>query len=197
MDPFYFALLLYVAAVVLAMVDLFVPSGGMLLILAIAAAIASILFGFRSGGTMGMIMLTLVIASIPTFAALAIKIWPKTPIGRRIILGLPNRSGKHSKSVSSPLEEFVGLVLVADSPLMPSGHVKIGHRRMNAIAESGLIEVGQRVKVIGVRERNLLVRATEEAPTTATPKPSTAPDEQTQGNLLDQPADELGLDSLD
>ncbi|MEZ6076434.1 MAG: hypothetical protein R3C56_12480 [Pirellulaceae bacterium] len=84
------ALLLYIAAIALAMVDLFVPSGGMLLVLATLAALAAVLFGFRSGNTVGMGMLTLVVATIPVFVFLAIKIWPHTPLGRRIILKLPS-----------------------------------------------------------------------------------------------------------
>ena len=63
MDPFYLALLLYLAALVLALVDLFVPSGGVLAILAVLSATACVLFGFRSGQIMGMSMLTLVVAS--------------------------------------------------------------------------------------------------------------------------------------
>ncbi len=54
MDPLYLALLLYIAALALATVDLFVPSGGMWVVLATLAALACVLFGFRSGNSIGM-----------------------------------------------------------------------------------------------------------------------------------------------
>jgi membrane-bound ClpP family serine protease len=207
MDPFYLALMLYVLAMVLAVVDLFVPSGGMLIAMAVLAAIGSVLFGFRSGTTLGMTMLTLVVASVPTFAVIAIKIWPHTPIGRRIILGLP-KPREDAKSVESdPLQTLVGSVFLAEHALLPTGHLRIGHRRLNAVAESGIVEVGERVKIVAVRERNLIVRVTEEplsAPIQVVPSADKESSEKLLGddqkspqNLLELSAEELGLDSIE
>ncbi len=202
MDPFYMALLLYFAAAALAVVDLFVPSGGLLVIMAAVGGIGAVLFGFRSGTNAGMGMLTLVIASIPVFAVVAIKIWPHTPMGKRIILKLPAAPSSEATSAADSLQALVGQVLRAETAFLPTGQIRVGHRRFNAVAESGLIEAGGHVKVVAVRERNLIVRAT-----TAPLSKSTAPPgqqihtaEQTTedgGSLLDRPAEELGLDSLD
>ena len=201
MDPFYLALLLYCAAVVLAFVDIFVPSGGMLLILALSAAFASILFGFRSGNTMGMTMLTIVIASIPIFAVVAIKIWPHTPIGKRIILSLPQHDADMAGSSDRKLTQWIGTLVRADSPLMPSGQIRIGSQYLNAIAESGVVEEGQNVEVIGVKERNLIVRPTQAGVTTAPVAQPAEPDANEEmvddRNLLERPAEEFGLESFD
>lgn len=198
MDPFYLALVLFCIAIVLAFVDLFVPSGGMLLLLSAIAALACILFGFRSGNSMGMAMLTLVAASIPTFVYTAIKIWPHTPIGRRIILG-PPESKAAGQSEPDLLNSMIGSVLHAEYSLMPSGQISIGHRRFNAVAESGLIEAGQNVEVIGVKERNLVVRATQ-APLSMRDderRSPPSPPEMAPESLLDVPAEQFGLDSID
>lgn len=202
MDAFYLALLLYFAAVVLAFVDLFIPSGGLLVALAVVAAFASVLFGFRSSTTMGMGMLTLVVASVPAFAFAAIKIWPRTPLGRRIILGLPVAKTQETGSEPDPLNALVGQVMIAEYALMPTGQIRVGHRRLNAVVESGgIVEAGERIKVVAIRENNLVVRATSEpltasvkpAPDGAAPNPASAEPQ----SLLDRPAQELGLDSLD
>ncbi len=200
MDPFLIAIALFLAGVLLAVIDIFVPSGGMLLILCTVCAVGSVLFGFRSSTTMGMTMLTLVVASVPIGVFLAIKIWPHTPIGRMVILKPP--SSQSGTADGGELESWVGSVLRADSALMPAGQIKIGHRRLNAVAESGFIEAGQAVKVLGIRERSLLVRPTSEPLTpieTVPGKPTTAPAETEPEpvNLLDLPADQLGLDSID
>ncbi len=201
MDPFYVALLLYFAAIVLAFVDLFVPSGGLLVIVAALGGIAAVLFAFRSGNTAGMGMLTLVIASVPVFAFLAIRIWPHTPIGRRIILKLPEPTYGSPVIGDDPLRELVGQVFQIEAAFLPTGQLRVGHLRHNALAESGFIEAGAHVKVIAVRERNLIVRQTAE-PLTAretAPGQSSAMEHNGQagGNLLDRPAEELGLESLD
>lgn len=201
MDPFYVALMLYFAAIVLAFVDLFVPSGGLLVIVAALGGIAAVLFAFRSGNTAGMAMLTLVIASVPVFAFLAIRIWPHTPMGRRIILKLPESTTVAQGIDEDPLRELVGHVFQVEAAFLPTGQLRVGHQRFNASAESGFIEAGAHVKVIAVRERNLIVRQTTE-PLTARetgPGQSAANEDngQTSGSLLDRPAAELGLDSLD
>lgn len=210
MDPFYLAILFYFAAFVLATLDIFLPSGGMLLILCLASSVASVLFGFRSGNTLGMIMLTLVVASVPVFVFLAIKIWPNTPMGRRIILGLPQQAAAERKATANADNAIpLGKVFLADSPLMPTGYIKMGYRHVNAIAEVGIIEAGQHVEVVAFRNRAFIVRATD-APLTSSRwvvPPSAgsggpalvgpAAESQRSGNLLDLPAEELGLDSLD
>lgn len=205
MDPLYLALLLYLAATALAVVDLFVPSGGMLLLLATLAAVAAVLFGFRSGHSVGMGMLTLVIATIPSFVFLAIKIWPHTPLGRRIILKLPTSEPSGAGVAAEPLQELVGCVLLAETAFLPTGQLRVGHRRFNAMAESGFIEAGSHVRVLSVHERNLIVRATDEPLTVrAAAPPRESASRELDGekiedgsSLLDRPAEELGLDSLE
>lgn len=203
MDPISLAIILYLLAIGLAFLDVFVPSGGLLVVLAAAAAVGCILFGFRAGTTAGMVMLTLVAASIPALAALAIRIWPKTPIGKRIVLGLPKTSPEINK-VTNPLQEFIGKVVVAEYPLMPAGQITIDHIHINAHTESGYIDAGEKVEVIGVRERNLIVRTTSK---TLSPRSNRILGRATQAleseasvkndSLLDVPAEELGLNSLE
>lgn len=214
MDPLFLAWLLYLAAVALAMVDVFVPSGGLLLVLSLLAALAAVLFGFRSGHSMGMIMLTVVIASVPIFVFVAIKVWPYTPLGRLIILKPPVAEPVVANQEDSLLHALVGHVLLAEAPFLPSGQLRVGYRRFNALAESGYIEAGSHVRVMAVRERNLIVRATDEPLTDlvsiaglAAVWPSSTADVQKRaeedsdgpsgGSLLDRPAEELGLDSLE
>ncbi len=205
MDPLYLALLLYLAATALAVVDLFVPSGGMLLLLATLAAVAAVLFGFRSGHSVGMGMLTLVIATIPSFVFLAIKIWPHTPLGRRIILKLPTSEPSGAGVAAEPLQELVGCVLLAETAFLPTGQLRVGHRRFNAVAESSFIEAGSHVRVLAVRERNLVVRVTDEPLTVQASAATreTAPhgpageSSDEEASLLDRSAEELGLDSLE
>jgi membrane-bound ClpP family serine protease len=197
MDPFLIAVVLYLVALALAFIDIFIPSGGMLIILAAVAAFASILFGFQSSTTAGMGMLTTVAATVPIFAYLAIQIWPHTPIGKRMILHPPNQPGESSQEDPSPLHELLGKVLLIESALMPSGQVKVGHRRLNAVMENGIAEAGQKVKVIDIRERNLIVRLSNE-PLSELRSVNVAVDVSLrQENLLDLPADELGLDSIE
>lgn len=200
MDPLTIAVLLYLGAVLLAFVDLFLPSGGMLAILAVLAATAAILFGFRSSTTAGMSMMALVFFSFPLFVFLAIKIWPHTPIGRRVVLNPPSYQSEDDEQ-----DELVGCVVLTASALMPSGQIRVGHRRLNAISSDGIIEADQRVKILELKERNYIVKQTSDALTKfddrkehPLPTDEEAPDaEGSPSDLLDIPASELGIDSID
>jgi membrane-bound ClpP family serine protease len=203
-DPIYIAIILYISATVLALVDLYVPSAGMLILLSLVAAVGSIVFGFRSGTTSGMTMLTLVAATIPILGIVAIRIWPHTPIGRRIVLGLPPEPPAEPKEKQSTLSELVGNVVVSEYPLMPGGQITIDHRTYNVFAEAGYIDAGWRVEVVAVRNRELVVRATDKPLTPVRPRDriealSKEPPTESgnKPNLLDVPANELGLNSLD
>ena len=204
MNPIYIAIILYISAIVLALVDLYVPSAGMLLLLSFVAAVGSVVFGFQSGTTPGMTMLTLVAASIPILGVVAIRIWPHTPVGRRIVLGLPPEQPKDFNEKQNTLAELIGYVVASEYPLMPSGQITIDHRSYNAFAEEGYIDAGWRVEVVGVRQRDLIVRVTDKPFTPIRPRDriddfgkQAATEFAHNQNLLDVPANELGLDSLE
>jgi membrane-bound ClpP family serine protease len=203
-DPIYIAIILYISAIVLALVDLYVPSAGMLVLLSIVAAVGSVIFGFQRGTTSGMTMLTLVAATIPILGVIAIRIWPHTPIGRRIVLGLPAALPTTANEQHTALAELIGYVIVSEYPLMPSGQITIDHRPYNALAEAGYIDAGQRIEVVSFRQRDLIVRITDKPLTPIRPRDQIdgigkQPVTETAGyqNLLDVPANELGLDSLE
>jgi membrane-bound ClpP family serine protease len=190
------AILLFIAALALVFLDIFVPSGGMLLVLAASAGLGSILFGFRASNTVGMIILTLVIGAIPVLGVLAVRIWPHTPIGKRIVLKVPNPADATRTKEFSNLQDLIGHVVVSEYAMIPASQLTIGRKTYNAEAESGYIEAGQRVEVVAVKGRNLVVRPTAKPLRTGTSEANTSRSPP-NGNLLDLPAEQLGLDSLD
>ncbi|MEM8734100.1 MAG: NfeD family protein [Planctomycetota bacterium] len=205
MDPFFIAVLLYLAAIVFAFVDLFIPSGGLLLIIGGILAAASIFFGFRSSTNMGMGMLAIISASIPAFAFAAIKIWPRTPLGKRIILGPPKAKSAEETIASGDTDALIGQVVVAEYPLMPSGQIRIDGQLHNASVRNGVIDAGDHVEIQGRRGRDLVVRKTDKSPTRNGSSEAVNQDQTDQSpaasppsdSLLDLPAEDFGLDGLE
>lgn len=195
MDPLLIAILCFILAIILAAADLLLPSGGVLVISSILAALACIYFAFRSSVAAGTAMIVLILVAIPIFLVVAIRVWPHTPFGRRVILKAPMLA-KSSSPQNDPLEQLVGQVGVAQNSLIPSGHVRINHHNYNARSELGIIEAGQPVEVVAVKQRELIVVFSKRPPET---KPLEVEDGQLNPgeSLLDRPAEELGLDSLD
>jgi membrane-bound ClpP family serine protease len=96
---------------------------------------------------------------LPTLALAAIKIWPHTPIGKRI--APVNRVADHEDRVNTTalLEPLVGKFGRALSPLRPVGLCEFGGRRVECVAELGMIEVESCVEATGIRGSALMVRA--------------------------------------
>ncbi len=207
MDPLLISVILFVIALILFAIDVFVPTGAILIFCSAMTAIISVYFGFRSGTNAGLVMLLIVFATIPVLVWTFLRVWPNTPIGRRVLLKPPQASVSQD---NDELREFVGKVVVNRWPLIPMGQVQIGHRRYNAKSSDGkTIDANQRVKVIDVSERILVVCATIEplsdpssrmTPTAsgARAKGGAASNaaQPTNESLLETPAEQLGLESL-
>jgi membrane-bound ClpP family serine protease len=183
------ALILFALALVVFVIDLLVPSGGILLAVTGFLALGAVVFAFRHGPVSGMWMLMSTLALIPLMLFVLIYVWPKTPIGRRMIVK-PERAGEFVWSDASEADpkSLIGSVGVAETEFLPRGSVKIGNRSFEAISEAGLIEAGQEVKVTRLDVGRLVVIPCR--------KPSQPERPMSEGSGLDQPGADLGLDSI-
>ena len=90
MDPLVWSALLLLLGLTLVMVEVFVPSGGILGLLSIAALVSSIVLAFYERGVVaGLIFLSVTAVMVPTALVLAFRYWPQTPMGRRVLLEVP------------------------------------------------------------------------------------------------------------
>lgn len=181
LDLWVWAILLLILGMGLAVLEVFIPSGGILGFLSICSILGAIVVGFRQGPIAGVAVLTLAVFGLPLVVVLALKYWPETPMGRRIILMAPKSEEVLPDSTSQrKLRELVGQVGVAKSQMLPSGAVVIDGRIIDAVSEGVPIEPGQRVCVIEARGNRVVVRPVEDAP------PAT-----TAANPLDRPIDSV------
>ncbi|MBX3417907.1 MAG: hypothetical protein KF851_09915 [Pirellulaceae bacterium] len=190
MDPLIAAIILLVLGLLFIVLELFVPSAGILGILAGVCLTAGIVVGFIHSLMTGVIMLLVVVLALPIVFALMIKIWPSTPIGRRILVKPPTKeevlpTGAHLDE----LRETVGKVAVAKTKMLPSGIVTIDRRQYDAVCEGFAVEPGDQVKVVAARSGRLYVQPYDPNEDLAT--------KFGDANLLDKSLDELGIDSLE
>jgi membrane-bound ClpP family serine protease len=189
MDPLLWSALLLLVGLTLVIVEVFIPSGGILGFLSICSLVAAIVMAFyHRGAEVGFIFLAVTAGLVPTALTLAFRYWPHTPMGRRLLLDVPTSEEVLPDSPQRrTLRQLVGKTGVAKSLMLPSGAVSIGGQTFDALSEGASIEAGQRVRVIDVRGNRVLVRPTDEA------------DEGTadSNDMLSRPIESLGLDSLE
>lgn len=196
MEPLLWSILLFVAALGLIALEIFIPSGGVLGILAALALIASLAVAF-SGGTMtGTAMLIVTIVVVPTVLAVAVRWWPHTPIGRLIVLQTPESEDDVLPDTPEyrSLNALVGKRGVAKTKMLPSGVIVIDDETYDAMADGMAVERGQPIRVTAVRTNRILVVLDEGVVVLDEDGQPTLDD---ANDVLTRPAESLGIDSLD
>jgi membrane-bound ClpP family serine protease len=196
MDPLLWASLLMLLALALVMLEVFVPSGGVIGVLAALSVLGSVGMAFYRGPGTGLAFLAGALVALPSALAFALKIWPETPFGRRILPRLPTAQevlpdSQHRRS----LMQLVGKVGRAKSLMLPSGAAEIAGRTVDAVSEGVAIEPGQLVRVVEVRGNRVLVRPASEEEARQVATAATAA--TSQDDVLSQPIDRIGLDPFE
>jgi membrane-bound serine protease (ClpP class) len=169
----YLALFLFAVGVALVLLEVLIPSFGLLTLMALACFglsvwRASVESGPTAAWAMG------IVAPVVTIVILyaGIKFIPKTSWGRGLVLSSPEDEGTtlppsaiESSRLSweggtsqATLSEFVGKEGVAQSDLRPVGIVVVDGRRVDCVTEGAMIDAGSRVKIIQVRGNRVVVR---------------------------------------
>ncbi len=165
MEPWIWAVLLLVLGLGLAMLEVLVPSGGLLGFLAVAAILGSIVVGFVQSWAAGLALSAAALVAVPVIVVFALRWWPHTPIGRRVLLGVPTEQDILPDSPKvRDLKGLVGRVGRAKSQMLLSGAVVIDGRTYDAMSESQPIDAGQMVRVVQVRGTEIVVRPADKAP---------------------------------
>ncbi len=85
---------------------------------------------------------------------LSIRYIPQTAMGRKMILGT-EQTDVHTER---PAATWVGRSGVAHTVLRPAGVAVIDGKRLDALAESGMIEAGSPIRVVAIKDNNLIVK---------------------------------------
>ncbi|MHB0957321.1 MAG: NfeD family protein [Pirellulaceae bacterium] len=170
--------------------EIFVPSAGLLGVLATIAVVSSIVVSFSHSLMLGTLMLLVATIVVPVVVVTGIKWWPHTPIGKMILIKRPASEDE----VLPDTEEYhrrdrlVGKRGVAKTELLPSGDVLIDGRIYDAMSKGMAISAGQVVRVIDVNTQRLVVRPLSDAELQAEPR---------SGDVLSMPVDALGIDPFE
>lgn len=154
------ATVLIAIALLLLLVEMFVPSGGIISIFAALALIGGLVCLFMISLATGVIGMLVTLIVLPVLIVTGIKTMPKTPIGRKVFLNESQESGviSYDPNVSRSGEELVGQEGVAETELRPVGTVRFDGKRIECFAEGGIILRGAHVKVTRVQGMEIKVR---------------------------------------
>ncbi len=151
--------LLVLAAFFLLFLDLLVPSGGALLILSLLAATTAVVIAFQHNYYLGLGTLTILFATTPWLLFLAVKIWPKTIIGKLMIRSRPESPEEFLPDTEElrELKSLIGETGITETRFTPSGTIIVRGKRFDANCKTGFIERGSIIQVVGTHLGHLVI----------------------------------------
>ena len=157
------AFLLLAIGITLLIAEVFIPSGGIISVLATLAVVGALVCAWQAWWDSspwnfwafvgGMALL------LPATVVIAFYVWPSTPLGKRAIL-----EGPAPHEVASFVEQeekyrqMVGKIGETVTALNPAGIVRIDGQRVHCQSEGMILDPRERVRVISARGNSVIVR---------------------------------------
>lgn len=163
MDYSTWAFLLLAIGITLLIAEVFIPSGGVISILAALSLAGSLTCAGKAwwssspGAFWAFISATAIL--LPVAVGAALYIWPSTPLGKRAIL-----EGPAPDEVVAFVEQeqkyaqMVGKLGETVTTLNPAGIVRVDGHRIHCQSEGVIIEAGVPVRVVSSRANGVVVR---------------------------------------
>jgi membrane-bound ClpP family serine protease len=161
-NPLIWGWALIALAAVLMFAEFFIPTGGALALTSCATAVAGIVVLWSESRTWGLTGLLSVLVLGPAVLAYGLKVWPNTPIGRKV-MGTPSEEEANAAAAREATERartasLIGKEGLVLTDLRPVGIVEIEGVRHDAISETLFVPAGARVRVTGAEVAQLKVR---------------------------------------
>ena len=189
MDPLYWAFTLLAIGFFVIFMELFVPSAGILGVVAAACLISGVVLGFFHSTQTGLLMLVGVLIMLPIMFSVMVKVWPHKPIGKRVLIGpVAAEDVVPSGGYYDEIKSLIGRLGVAKTKMLPSGIVVVDGNKYDAVTDGLPVEAGETIKVITVQGNRIVVAKYDGDIADDQSLPATDSD------LLSRPLEELGLD---
>jgi len=153
----FWSILLLGLGLVIVMLEVFIPSAGILGIVAAAAIISGAVVAWRAEPGVFSTYMTLAAALIPVTIIGGLKLFPKTPIGKHMTLAGSTFDLKDATAGGDQYEQLRDQDGVAETTLRPAGKALIDGRLIDVTTRGEMIERGQPVRVVRVEGNRVFV----------------------------------------
>ncbi len=153
----FWAFILLGVGLVFILLEVFFPSFGLLGTIAAGALIGGAVLAYQSKADIFKTYLLLSFVLGPVVGIVALKLWPKTRIGRMMTLEGSTFDPKEAAPGGAAFEQLAGKSGVSITPLRPSGKALIDGRRIDVLTRGELIEPGMPIRVVRVEANRVVV----------------------------------------
>ena len=145
--------------------DLILFPHGVVAMIGLGGIIVGIGFVFGEDPLLGILTLVALFLIVPLLGKLLLDYWPRTPMGRRLVLTAPTAEANPARqAIHLELEGLRGRIGKTLSALRPAGTTDFDGRRIDTLSEGTLIEPGQWVRCVDVQAGKVIVRVADGPP---------------------------------
>ncbi|MEE2940656.1 MAG: NfeD family protein [Planctomycetota bacterium] len=148
-------ILLFGLGLALVVAEVFIPSMGVLGMLAGLSLMTSIGMAFYEDPGTGTLLLVITAVTVPIILTFGIKLFPRTPLGRKITAR--GFSFEDGRAVDRRDEGLAGARGVVEAQLRPAGIARIDGRRVDVVSRGEAIDAGTEVVVVEVSGNRVIV----------------------------------------
>lgn len=165
MTPLWVSFVLLAAGILAIYVEIFVPAAGLIGLAGGGMIVAGVVLGYVNHDPLsGSIVLFTSLVVTPIAIVVGLKAFPKTPVGRRLILGSAGEEA-HSDDADATADGVGaddtlkrGDEGEALTVLRPSGTGRFNGRKASVVTSGEYVERGARIRVIRVEGNRVVVR---------------------------------------
>ena len=158
MKPYLLPVLLQAIGILVIFAEIFIPSFGLLAVIALAVFSYSLYLVFTTiSSTAGLVFARLDLLLVPVCIVFGMKILAKSPLALR--QELSRKQGVVSQA--KELETYLHLKGVSITDLRPSGMAEINMKRLDVVTDGEYIEANIPVVVTGVTGNRIIVQKIE------------------------------------
>lgn len=163
MDPSHLAILLLILGLALLVAEFFVPSGGMITVMAVVSIVSSIWFAWKAWGTSSPGLwwgfLVVLVISLPTTLGGMLFLLSNTRLGNRVLLKAPDlEEVTPYQHEQQRLQQLIGKVGRTVTLLNPGGIVLVEGERIHSETPGLMLEADTPIEVIAVKGTRVVVR---------------------------------------
>ena len=157
-----FAIFLFILCAILLVLEIFIPSFGLLTVLALLCLAGGIALFFQISAAVGWVGVWTAVVLIPVVWIIVYKLLPKTRLGQVLELrkvqdalpGIPDQD---------KLKSLVGQTGIVLTPCRPVGTCEFEDNKVACVSESDFLQKDTSVKVIHVEGNKVIVRKLDAA----------------------------------
>lgn len=157
MDNWIMIGVLFGVGMILLLADFFLPTHGLLTLASFGVLGFALYETFNLNRGAGLVALVLLLVGMPSILSVAVRVWPRTWMGRRISPPNPVLT-EADRLPAEELGSFVGRTGRSLTPLRPVGMCLFNDKRVECVAETTMIAAGVEVEGIRLTDRTLVVR---------------------------------------